>query len=226
MFTTVFLDVDNTLLDFHKCSLASLRQGFADFGLTWTEDFPETFHTVNDGLWRQLEAGEIKSRKELFDIRFDRIFEAAGIRCDGKAFEERFQQLLGESHEPVEGAMELLRYLAGKYTLCAASNSAYEHQLRRLKAAGMLPYLTHVFVSEEAGITKPDPGFFRWCFEKLGNPDKDSVVMIGDSLTADVAGCANFGIACCWFNFEGAAVPEDLKAWQVVNKLEEVQNIL
>ena len=226
MFTTVFLDVDNTLLDFHKCSLASLRQGFADFGLTWTEDFPTTFHTVNDGLWRQLEAGEIPSRKALFDIRFDRIFEAAGIHCDGKAFETRFQQLLGESHEPVEGALELLQYLSGKYTLCAASNSAYQHQLHRLEAAGMLPYFTHVFVSEEAGITKPDPGFFRWCFEKLGNPHKDSVVMIGDSLTADVAGCVNFGIACCWFNYEGRPVPEDIRAWKVVNSLAEIKEIL
>ena len=226
MFTTVFLDVDNTLLDFHKCSTKAMKQAFGEFGLTWTDDFLPTFHTVNNALWRQLEGGEIPSRKALFEIRFDRVFEAAGICCDGKAFEERFQQLLTLSHEPVEGALEMVKYLAGKYTLCAASNSAYQHQLHRLEAAGMLPYFTHVFVSEEAGITKPDPGFFRWCFEKLGNPHKDSVVMIGDSLTADVAGCVNFGIACCWFNFEGAAVPEDLKAWKVVDSLAEVQEIL
>ena len=84
MFTTVLIDVDNTLLDFHKCSHASLRQGFADFGLPWSDVFLSVFHTVNDGLWRQLESGEIKSRKDLFDIRFDRVFAAAGIRCDGK----------------------------------------------------------------------------------------------------------------------------------------------
>ena len=226
MFTTVLIDVDNTLLDFHKCSLASLRQGFADFNLTWTEDFPATFHTVNDGLWRQLEAGEIPSRSALFDIRFARIFEAAGIDCDGKAFEGRFQQLLAESHEPVEGALEALRYLAGKYTVCAATNSAYDHQLRRLRAAGMLPYLTHLFVSEDLGATKPDPAFFTRCFERMGNPPKESVVMIGDSLTADLAGCQTFGIACCWFNYEGKDVPEDIRAWKVIHRLAEVQDIL
>ena len=226
MFTTVLIDVDNTLLDFHKCSMQSLQQGFADFGLVWTEDFPVTFHTVNDGLWRQLEAGEIKSRKELFDIRFDRVFAAAGIRCDGSAFEARFQQLLTESHEPVEGALEALRYLAGKYTVCAATNSAYDHQLHRLRAAGMLPYLTHLFVSEDLGATKPDPVFFSRCFEQLGNPPRESDVMIGDSLTADLAGCETFGIACCWFNYEGREIPENIRPWKVIHKLEEIRNIL
>lgn len=226
MFTTVLIDIDNTLLDFHKCSHASLRQGFANFNLPWSDDFLSVFHTVNDGLWRQLESGEIKSRQDLFAIRFDRVFAAAGIHCDGKAFEARFQQLLTESHEPVDGALDALRYLAGKYTVCAASNSAYEHQLHRLKAAGMLPYLSHVFVSEDIGATKPDPIFFQRCFERLGNPGKDSVLMIGDSLTADIAGAHAFGIQSCWFNYEGAPIPENIHPWQIVRHLDELRNIL
>lgn len=226
MITTILIDIDNTLLDFHKCAEASLRQGFADFGLPWTEDFLPVFHTVNDGLWRQLEEGVIPSRKALFDIRFDRVFGAAGITCDGKAFENHFQHLLTESHEPVDGAMDALRYLAGKYTVCAASNSAYDHQIRRLRDAGMLPYFTHVFVSESAGVTKPDPAFFQWCLDRLEGVEKDEIVMIGDSLTADVAGAEAFGLRCCWFNFEGIAVPEDLRVWKIIDRLEEIPAIL
>jgi len=226
MFTTVFIDIDNTLLDFRKCSTQSLRQGFADFGLVWTEEFLTTFHTVNNGLWRQLETGELKSRSELFEIRFDRVFAAAGIDCDGRAFEKRFQQLLDESHEPVDGAMDALRYLAEKYTVCAASNSGYEHQYVRLRDAGMLPYLKEVFVSEDAGASKPDPAFFQWCLDRLEGVEKDEIVMIGDSLTADVAGAEAFGLRCCWFNFEGIAVPEDLRVWKIIDRLEEIPTIL
>ena len=226
MITTVFLDIDNTLLDFRKCADASLQKGFAEFSLPWTEDFIPLFHTLNSALWRQLEEGIFPNRQALLDVRFERIFTAAGITCNGRAFEARFQRLLSESCEPVDGALDILRYLAGKYTVCAASNSAYEHQLHRLKAAGMLPYLSHVFVSEDIGATKPDPIFFQRCFERLGNPGKDSVLMIGDSLTADIAGAHAFGIQSCWFNYEGAPIPENIHPWQIVRHLDELRNIL
>lgn len=226
MITTVFIDIDNTLLDFRKCSTQSLRQGFADFGLVWTEDFLTTFHAINNGLWRQLETGEIPSRQALFEVRFDRVFAAAGIQCDGRAFEKRFQQLLDESHEPVDGALDLLQYLAEKYTVCAASNSGYEHQYVRLQDAGMLPYIKHVFVSEEAGASKPDAAFFRWCMERLEGVRPEEIVMIGDSLTADVAGSQNFGIRCVWFNYNQETAPAEIAPWKTADALSDIRGIL
>jgi 2-haloacid dehalogenase len=226
MTTTVFLDIDNTLLDFRKCADASLQKGFAEFSLPWTEDFIPLFHTLNSALWRQLEEGIFPNRQALLDVRFERIFAAAGITCDGRAFEARFQRLLSESCEPVDGALDILRYLAGKYTICAASNSSLDQQLRRLGDAGMLPYFTHVFVSEEAGLAKPAPAFFRWCFDRLDGVKKEDTIMIGDSLTADVAGAEAFGIRCCWFNPAGDECSPDIRPWKTVRSLAEIRDIL
>ena len=51
-------------------------------------------------------------------------------------------------------------------------------------------------------------------------------MIIGDSLTSDMAGGNNAGIRCCWFNPEGAPVPEGLKIDYVVSSLREVEKIL
>lgn len=45
---------------------------------------------------------------------------------------------------------------------------------------------------------KPHAPVYDWAMEMLGNPDKSSVLAIGDSLRTDVAGAVNFGIDVLW----------------------------
>lgn len=225
MLTTILIDVDNTLLDFSKCAKSAIRQGFSELGLPWEEGIFTVFSTVNDDLWRQIETGEL-TRQRLKEIRFARVFSRCGICADGPAFEARFHDLLAQSHEPVAGALELLRHLAGRYTVCVASNASYHQQVHRLELAGMLPYVRQVFVSEQAGALKPSPAFFAWCFAQLGNPPKESVLMIGDSLTADIAGGAAFGIATCWYNHGGQPLPDGVRPDHTVAHLSEIPRFL
>ena len=120
MLKAVLMDIDDTLLDFGKCAEQAMRIGFAEWGLPYDDSTYATFTRINDGLWLMIERGELTTQ-QLFEFRWNRIFEALGIQADGAAFEKRFLDLLYETAIPVDGADEICRYLKGKYILCAAA---------------------------------------------------------------------------------------------------------
>ncbi len=168
---------------------------------------------------------------ELIDVRWNRVFAAMGIDFDGRAFERYFRDALHESAIPEAGAKELLAYLHGKYTLCAASNGPYEQQVHRLEVGGMKDVFAHCFISEAVGAQKPDPAFFDHCFAKLrasGFPDlrPEETILIGDSLTSDIAGGKGYGMQTCWYRREPKPVPAGGEPDFIVDRLEHVQEIL
>ena len=225
MIRTILIDIDNTLLDFHKCADRCIRQGFRELGLPYTDRTFPTFITINDQLWRDIEQGRL-TREGLRQVRWDRIFRELDLRADGVAFERRYAQLLHESHIPVDGAPELLEYLSGTYDLYVASNASEEQQAHRLRLAGMLRYFKGMFVSQEIGAPKPSRAFFERCMERLGDPPKEEVLLIGDSLTADMQGGVDFGLRTCWYNHNhlprDTAPPVDY----TVDHLREIMEIL
>ena len=156
----IFIDIDNTLLDFDAYIRQTMAEGFAHFGLRPYEPYmEEVFHRENGKLWHQIEAGTLTFR-ELEQIRWNNVFRALQIDFDGPVFEKYFRTALYDSAIPVDGAMELLRALHGSYTLAVASNGPYEQQLHRLELAGMKPYFDWFFVSEKLGVSKPAAAFF------------------------------------------------------------------
>ena len=226
MVKAVFLDVDNTLLDFDKCGAAAMRQGFEELGLSfegWM--YFDTFNHINDPLWEQIERGEL-TREELFAKRWNLVFNALGITGDGPAFEKRFHDILLSAAVPVDGAVGLAAYLHEKYTVCVASNAFYHQQVRRLTLAGIAPYIDHFFISERLGADKPSKAFFDAALASLPGVRADECIMIGDSLTADIAGGVNAGIPTIWFNRLNILVPNDCKANHIVTSLVEITHIL
>ena len=103
MLKAVLMDIDDTLLDFGKCAEQAMRIGFAEWGLPYDDSTYATFTRINDGLWLMIERGELTTQ-QLFQFRWNRIFDALGIQADGAAFEQRFLDLLYETAIPVDGA--------------------------------------------------------------------------------------------------------------------------
>ena len=224
MIKVVFVDIDNTLLDFDKCAKVAMKYCMDQFGVIYEEKLYETFLEVNDSLWLEIERGEL-TRQGLYEIRWNRIFNRLGINIDGVEFEKRFVAVLENCAEPVDGAMKMLEYLASKYTVYAASNAPYEQQINRLKKSGMLKYITKVFTSEKIGFSKPSADFFDGCFADIEKIDRSEVILIGDSLTADISGGASYGLKTCWYN-PANNEDEQNRADYVVNSLNQVKNFL
>jgi len=198
MIKAVLLDVDDTLLDFHRCACAAMVEAAREFSLALPEDAFSAFRRINDGLWRRVEEQTLTT-EELYRIRWTLIFAELGIDFDGPAFEERFARHLTTAAEKVAGADELIAHLQGRCTLCIASNAPYTQQVQRLEKAGYLPHIRHLFISEKLGAAKPSPRFFEACLSALAPLRAEEVLMIGDSLTADIAGAAQCGMKTCWF---------------------------
>ena len=222
----VLIDIDNTLLDFHKSAKASMKKSFERLGLEFKDCYFDTFTVVNDSLWLEIEKGNL-TRQQLFKIRFNTVFKSLDISCDGTVCEDYFRENLKDFAFPIDGAIEILEYLTKKYRLYAASNAnVYAEQINRLKLANMLGYFKDVFISQQIGYQKPDREFFNACLERMDVLNKEEIVMIGDSLTADIQGGKNFGIKTVWFNFnnksnDGVIIPD-----YTVHALSEIKNLL
>ena len=151
----IFIDIDNTLLDFDEYVRTTMAEGFAHFGLpAYRPEMYHTFTTENNKLWRRIEEGTL-TFEELQKIRWSRIFDALGIAFDGPTFEHYFRTAIYDSAIPVPGAVPLLQSLSRHSILCAASNGPYEQQLHRLELGGMKQYFTHFFISQRIGAAKP-----------------------------------------------------------------------
>ncbi len=225
MIQAVLIDIDNTLLDFDAYVQTTMRDGFETFGIgPYEEPMFDVFTRVNNGLWHQIEKGTL-TFGELTKVRWNRVFEALGIECDGPAFETYFRACLKDSAIPVEGAFEMLEYLNGRYVLGVASNGPYEQQLNRLKKGKMYPYFSHYFISEKIGASKPSEQFFSHCLEELGIAPHN-IMMIGDSLTSDMAGAIACGMKTCYFDKNKRGVTTDLKLDHRIDSLKAVESFM
>lgn len=225
MIKAVLLDVDNTILDFDKCADVSIKKVCCDVNIAYKPEFFPLFTKINDMLWKQVE-DKIITKEQLHAIRFFKVFDAWGVKGDPLDFEKRFKLALRESAEKVDGALELVKYLSQKYVLAVASNSNYPQQIKRLTLSGLAPFIHKFFFSAEIGAEKPSKEFFTACIDGLGNIKKDEIIVVGDSLNADIKGGIDIGIKTCWFNFRKIDKPLDIDPDFVVNSLDEIKKFL
>ncbi len=201
-YTTLFLDLDNTLLDFSKAEAASIRLVFSEFGLPNDDKAIKSYSEINQVLWESFERGEI-TKDYIYEQRFKEFCSLYNITADTKAVSERYITALGQSYYTVEGAFEILDYLKAKgYFLCATTNGLAFTQYNRIKHSGLEPYFDKVFVSETAGSQKPEASYFDYVISNIPEKDKTKMLIIGDSESSDILGGINSGIDTCWYNPE------------------------
>jgi 2-haloacid dehalogenase len=223
MITTILIDIDDTLLDFNLCAKWAMEESAKKMELILPKDTYEYFKKINASLWKQMEKKEITS-DGIYCVRWDMVSQMIGVPFDGKAFEKYFLDNLSKSTIQVDGALELLKYLSGKYKIYAASNGPFEQQVQRMKLARMDKYLSGYFVSEKIGHSKPVREFFDVCYKEIRVADLSELMMIGDSLSADIKGAGDYGIKTCWFNKEYKSTENS--ADYMVNHLLEIKEFL
>ena len=221
----VLIDIDNTLLDFNKCAEKAIKMAFEKRNYKQPSDFFSVFKRNNDILWKKIERREM-TVDDLIETRFNIIFKEAKIELDGREFELDFRKNLFHCAEHVNGAFDLLNYLSDKYLLFAASNGLQKQQENRLEIAGFSRFFKDVFTSERMGESKPNYQFFEGCLKAIGNLEKSEIIIIGESLTADVQGGNDFGIPSCWFNYQNEENLSGVEPNYVVYSLEQIKDIL
>ena len=199
MIEYLFLDLDDTILDFHKAERIAIGKTLGEFGLEPTEEVLGRYHLINKAHWEMLERGEL-TRAEVQWKRFDALFREFGVTADAQGCAARYMENLAIGHYFLPGAEETLEYLSKKYRLFLASNGNASVQKGRMTSANLYRFFEQVFVSEELGHNKPSKAYFDAAFARIPGFDRSKALMVGDSLTSDIRGGNNAGIRTCWVN--------------------------
>lgn len=215
MIEFLFLDLDDTILDFHKAERLAIAKTFRAFGLEPTDAVLDRYHVINRQHWEKLEKGEI-TRQQVLTGRFQVLFQEMGIPAEAEAVAKSYEHNLGIGHYFLPGAKEALDAILGKYRLFLASNGTASVQHSRLTSAGLYPYFEQVFVSQDLGANKPSKEFFDACAARIPGYRRENALMVGDSLSSDILGGKNAGMKTCWVNPAGAAPRKDIVPdWQI-----------
>ena len=201
MIEFLFLDLDDTILDFHKAERIAISKTIRDFGVEPTEVILAMYHTINKWHWEQLELGKL-TRAEVLVKRFGVLFEKLGVAVDAEKCAKVYEGNLSQGHYFLPGAEEAVKALHKKYRLFLASNGTACVQHGRMTSAGLYPYFEQVFVSQEIGHNKPSREYFEGCFARIEGFDPAKTMIVGDSLTSDIKGGLNAGIKTVWVNPE------------------------
>jgi len=220
----ILLDADGTLFDYDRAEKYAIETTFGDFGLDYSDAILARYRVVNDALWKELERGNITSG-ELRVERFRRLL--AEIReADAEALSRRYLHHLARGSYLIDGAEDICRYMARRYTLAILTNGITEVQRSRLGKSALHEIISHIIISEEVGFSKPDPRIFEYAMSMFGHPRRETVLMVGDSLSSDIRGGVNAGIDTCWYNPHGAPCSEDLAPTREIRTLQELRQLL
>ena len=221
----LFLDLDDTILDFHKAERLAISRTFRSFGLEPTDQVLERYHVINRQHWERLERGEL-TRDQVLTGRFQMLFEELGIPAQPQAVAKGYEHNLGLGHYFLPGAKEALDTLRGKYRLFLASNGTASVQHSRLTSAGLYPYFEKVFVSQALGANKPSRAFFDACAAQIPGFDPRKALMVGDSLTSDILGGINAGMKTCWVCPRGTQGRPDIVPDYRIEALSQLPELL
>lgn len=225
MFEFLFIDLDDTILDFHKAEHIALSKTLRSLGLEPTEEVLTLYSRINKEHWERLERKEI-TREQVLVGRFQELIARTGITAQAENCARTYEENLSQGHYFMPGAPEALEVLSRKYKLYLASNGTARIQAGRLKSANISHYFEGIFISQEIGSNKPDKAYFEACFAKIPGFDPKRAMIVGDSLTSDILGGIQAGIATCWVNPQKKPGREDIRPDYEITSIADLDALL
>lgn len=214
----LIFDADHTLLDYLADERAAFDALYDELHMPKTDELFSFSRNASESTW--IEAGMYDVHDENMQKRyhkvyrehvegiFAKIFEKFGAPKSGvtaKEAGEKFLRYLEREGALLPFAEETLaalsKKLGGNYEICIATNGIIPIQTGRLKRLSR--YAHGIYISEAVGAIKPLPEFFEKIVTEMRVNPFDCL-MIGDSLSSDVAGAKRSGMDSCWFNPKNA----------------------
>ena len=217
----LLMDADNTLMDFAKAEREALICALRAAGVRENEELICGYSRINDEMWKRLERGEI-DKVSLRTARFEAFCKEFRLPADPVVLADEYLKSLAEQRFLMDGVSEVCRKLAEHCRLYIITNGIAQVQHGRLDTSPIRPYFSGLFISDELGVEKPHKAYFDRVAANIPDFDPRSVLVVGDSLTSDIAGGIAAGLDTCWFNQSGAPVPSDMPITYVIRGLDEL----
>ena len=145
MIEFLFLDLDDTILDFKKAEYIAIGKTIGQFGVEPTDAVRHRYHEINKWHWEQLELGKL-TRAEVLSNRFKVLFGEQGVEVDAEQVARAYEKHLSQGHWFLPGAEETVDSLSKKYRLFLASNGTASVQQGRMTSANLYRFFEKVFV--------------------------------------------------------------------------------
>lgn len=226
-YTTILWDLDQTILDFDKSMDYALRASFKNLGLSITDEIVSRYAAINDSYWKRLELGEV-TKEEVLLGRFRTLFEELKItQYQAEDIADYYQEKLGSVAFFLEDADKvIIRLKEAGYKQYILTNGVNRTQAHKIQISGLDQLMDGVFVSELIGYPKPMKEYYDVCFSHLKGISRSECLIIGDSLTSDMRGANNAGVAACWYNPQGIENTLDVTIDYEIRHLEQIYAIL
>lgn len=223
-YSTLLFDLDNTLFDAASCEPAAFDHALGAGGVADPSRYWEVFSEINAALWdavvrQELTPNQVQAR------RFDDLVAAAGLDADPVLLADEYVVGMGAHGQLYPGVRDILDRLGQLAMLALVTNGLGEVVRARINRLALEPLFDAIVISGEVGTSKPGTEIFELTFEALGWPGKETGLMIGDSLSSDVAGATNFGIAACWYNPAGKPRPYGAQIDHEIASLQELPEL-
>ena len=232
-YKVILFDADHTVIDYLEDEKAVLRELLPTLGIEPTEETVCECDEISNETWDNAGLNKVSSPYiqqeyhrlyvEHTEDMFKALFQKYPSNADPKATGLRFLKMLERPSILCEGAEEVLSARAGKYTIGIATNAISALQRPRLQAIER--WIDRIYISEEVGFIKPLPQFFTHILEDLG-VKKEECLMVGDSLSSDIAGANAIGIDSCWLNRAGRENKSTHTPTYEIRRLTELLSLL
>lgn len=203
----VLFDLDGTLFDYAAAETMAVSATLGDAGVQVTAAVLDDYRRINASHWVALERRETTPAR----LRVERWSETLAAHADDDvdvaALSERYLVHLAAAAPLLPGAVDVVAQLAERFRIAFVTNGLADVQRPRLEASPLAGAAEVLIISDEVGAAKPDPAIFRATFAAMGEPDRGDVTMVGDSLSADIAGADAFGLATVWLAPPGTPAP-------------------
>ncbi len=224
-YETILLDFDDTIVDFHDAEDRAFEYLAHQFKLDPTPKNLALFKEVNQAHWEAFQENKL-TKEEVLTERFINYFKRFGMEVNGHEADVTFRD--GLATAPVKyfpQTIEAIEYMSQHAKVYIVTNGVEDTQLRRLTQTPLENIMHDIFISEVTGFQKPMPEFFDYVFDRI-DAQRESSLIIGDSLTSDIKGGINAGIDTCWFNYRNKANASNIQPDYEIKNLSEIKSII
>jgi len=196
--------MDDTIFDHSltcRASLRGLRSHTPTLQRRSLTDVWREYLRLLDSVHPTVLAGQIsvtRARQE----RFRRLASFCGesiSALEAQRLSVRYRALYRAQRRAVPGARGLLERLHNRAVIAIVTNSQSDEQEEKLAFLGFRDLVDHLVVSEDVGVSKPDPRIFQIALDRAGTTAEEAV-MLGNSWETDILGARSAGVRAVWFN--------------------------
>ena len=182
--TTIFFDMDNTLIDRMQAAQKTYRYILENSTIP-VEEYDEVFNLM----WSMDNNGEFPKADILKEVALRYNYDQNWIND----MVDLWFEVLPEFTMVFEKTVSTLNILKSKYKIGMITNGSFKMQSRKIEVAGFAELFDCIVIAGKYQMSKPDKRLFMMACEQIGCLPQEAY-FVGDSIKNDIQGSLDVGM--------------------------------